>query len=248
MVDPRAADFPSFSPYNYVINNPLNATDPDGEGVNFLAGAIIGGTVDFAIQVGAGLAQGNTFSEAVSNVNIAQVGISALAGAASSGVSSLARIGTVGKLLANAGVNATAGAAGNLASGEKVTAQSIGADIIIGSVSTALGKAGQAAAQTTSTATALAKNAKRLTNIANTGGPRAAQTARAATAQAKAQGFGAGSVATSFTTAGTQGAGAALNPGQPIQPSATTNPTVSRPGVANSDNTRTVIKIKDLEK
>ncbi len=45
VVDPRAADYPSLSPYVYVSNNPLNATEPDGEGINSLAGALIGGAV-----------------------------------------------------------------------------------------------------------------------------------------------------------------------------------------------------------
>jgi RHS repeat-associated protein len=30
-VDPKADDFPSFSPYNYTMNNPLNMVDPDGQ-------------------------------------------------------------------------------------------------------------------------------------------------------------------------------------------------------------------------
>ena len=51
VVDPRADAYPSLSPYVYVANNPLNATDPDGEGINFLVGALIGGSVDFGLQV-----------------------------------------------------------------------------------------------------------------------------------------------------------------------------------------------------
>ena len=55
VVDPRADAYPSLSPYVYVANNPLNATDPDGEGINFLAqaglGALIGGSLDAGIQI-----------------------------------------------------------------------------------------------------------------------------------------------------------------------------------------------------
>jgi len=34
VVDPLASDYQSFSPYNYVLNNPLSNTDPDGRSVN----------------------------------------------------------------------------------------------------------------------------------------------------------------------------------------------------------------------
>ncbi len=30
-VDPKAKDFPAWSPYNYTLNNPLNMVDPDGQ-------------------------------------------------------------------------------------------------------------------------------------------------------------------------------------------------------------------------
>jgi len=35
-VDPLAKKFPAHSPYNFVVNNPLNAIDPDGKDVVFL--------------------------------------------------------------------------------------------------------------------------------------------------------------------------------------------------------------------
>jgi uncharacterized protein RhaS with RHS repeats len=38
-VDPLAEKYPSYSPYSYVMNNPINAIDPDGRRVYFVAGA-----------------------------------------------------------------------------------------------------------------------------------------------------------------------------------------------------------------
>lgn len=248
VVDPRAGNYPSLSPYVYVANNPLGATDPDGEWINFLVGGLIGGAVDFGLQVAGNVGSGQSFSEAVGDVNFTQVGISALAGAASSGISSLAKVGTIGKLLTNASVNTTAGAAKNVVSGEQVTPGSIALDFGIGLGSGVAGSLGQATAQSTNTGNALAKNAKRLTNIASTGRPRAAQTIRATTAQAKAQNFGAGKISTSANATASGVVGNVLNSAQPIQLNVPTNPTTVQLGVANSDNTRTVVKIEEEKK
>jgi RHS repeat-associated protein len=38
-IDPAAHEYSSFSPYNYVLNRPINAIDPDGKRVFFVAGA-----------------------------------------------------------------------------------------------------------------------------------------------------------------------------------------------------------------
>jgi RHS repeat-associated protein len=39
VVDPLAHEYPSVSPYVYVLNNPINAIDPDGRRVYFVGGA-----------------------------------------------------------------------------------------------------------------------------------------------------------------------------------------------------------------
>ena len=38
-IDPAANEYPFVSPYAYVLNNPINAVDPDGKRVYFVAGA-----------------------------------------------------------------------------------------------------------------------------------------------------------------------------------------------------------------
>ncbi len=37
-VDPAAAEYPNINPYTYVANNPINAIDPDGRRIVFIAG------------------------------------------------------------------------------------------------------------------------------------------------------------------------------------------------------------------
>ena len=37
-VDPAAAEYPNINPYTYVANNPINAIDPDGKRIVFIAG------------------------------------------------------------------------------------------------------------------------------------------------------------------------------------------------------------------
>jgi RHS repeat-associated protein len=41
-VDPRASSYPSLTPYNYCMNSPVMYTDPNGEWVQFVFGAIVG--------------------------------------------------------------------------------------------------------------------------------------------------------------------------------------------------------------
>ena len=88
-VDPLAADYASYSPYNYVLGNPILMTDPDGR--NPIIGAIVGGVIGGGISIGTQL--WNTGS-----VNWSTAGKSTAAGAASgaiigTGVGAVAAIG-----------------------------------------------------------------------------------------------------------------------------------------------------------
>ncbi len=61
-VDPMAAKFLEWSPYNFVMNNPINLTDPDGrEPIKPFAGTI-GGFISFfnSLSSGVGSSQGST--------------------------------------------------------------------------------------------------------------------------------------------------------------------------------------------
>ena len=139
VVDPRATEYPSLSPYVYVANNPLNATDPDGEGINILVGALLGGAVDYGFQVAANLASGQSFTEAATNVDLKSIGISALAGASSSGLSVLSKSFKAAKLI-NATGNALISVGEGLAkNGENSTVLSVTTDAVLGLGATQVG-------------------------------------------------------------------------------------------------------------
>jgi hypothetical protein len=72
----QAPDFTqSFNRYSYVWNNPLKYTDPDGEWVHLLVGALIGGTINW-------IAHGAEFSWE----GLGYFGVGALAGSLSAGI------------------------------------------------------------------------------------------------------------------------------------------------------------------
>ena len=64
-----------FNRYAYANNNPYKYTDPDGEFVNLVVGAIAGGAIDAAIQYAT-----------TGKVDLGQVAVSAAAGAAGVGL------------------------------------------------------------------------------------------------------------------------------------------------------------------
>ena len=88
--------------YAYVGNDPTNKTDPDGE--FGLAGALIAAGLDYTIQVGSNLAEGQDLRSAATNVDVESILVSGLAGAAGVGIATkinkLEKVGVVAKFFA----------------------------------------------------------------------------------------------------------------------------------------------------
>lgn len=71
--------------YVFCANNPVNFVDPDGQLAWLVSGAF-GGLVDAGLQVATGMAQGQSFSDSVGNINWGSVSISAVASGAGYGL------------------------------------------------------------------------------------------------------------------------------------------------------------------
>jgi RHS repeat-associated protein len=76
-----------FGRYTYANNNPYKYTDPDGE--FGIIGALIGGGIDAAIQIGNGIKNGQGVGEAIMNVDLGSVAVSAALGAVTGGATAL---------------------------------------------------------------------------------------------------------------------------------------------------------------
>ena len=77
------------SVYAYAWNNPTNLTDPDGI-CPWCLGAIIGGAVDYGLQVAGNLAEGKGLGESLTDVDGKSIVLSAAAGATGAGLLSKA--------------------------------------------------------------------------------------------------------------------------------------------------------------
>lgn len=91
-IDPLCENFGYMSPYNYCLDNPVNATDQDGEGP--ILGAVIGGGTELACQLIENYDTNSSVLDNLSkNVNWTNVGIAAGEGALTSGVSAFKGLG-----------------------------------------------------------------------------------------------------------------------------------------------------------
>ena len=78
-VDPLASEFPSWSPYNYVMNNPVGLVDPDGRiPLPFIVGAgkfLLGAGMEAGAQFSASMLMGASPSEAFFGIDPLDVGV-----------------------------------------------------------------------------------------------------------------------------------------------------------------------------
>ncbi|GIU52351.1 hypothetical protein TUM4438_44870 [Shewanella sairae] len=76
-----------FGRYTYANNNPYKYVDPDGE--FGIIGALIGGGIDATIQIGNNMKNGKGFGDAVMNVDLGSVAVSAALGSVTGGATTL---------------------------------------------------------------------------------------------------------------------------------------------------------------
>lgn len=150
--DKYAEVYYPFSPYSYCAGNPVTCRDENGEWINFVIGAVVGGAMDYAVQVGTNYIEGKTGSEAWTNVNVSSIGLSAAAGATGAGIASgltkltkvakvaqvVSKSKTAAKLVkgtANVTGDITSSVAGSVIQGKEITVKGVVADVVGGTVS-----------------------------------------------------------------------------------------------------------------
>ena len=94
-IDPLADHYFQVTPYSYVLNNPINANDPDGRVVNSIIGGIVSAGLDLGFQVLENKLDGKGAFE---NIDGKSIFISGVSGAASGGLSTIKTASKLTKL------------------------------------------------------------------------------------------------------------------------------------------------------
>nr|WP_236536190.1 RHS repeat-associated core domain-containing protein [Tenacibaculum maritimum] len=107
-IDPKADDIMQvdITPYNYSWNNPTNVSDPDGK-CPMCWGAVIGAAFEYGNQVAGNLINGQSFGDALTDVDPEKIFVSALTGAATGGLSVLKAVDTSVKVYKKVAVVST---------------------------------------------------------------------------------------------------------------------------------------------
>ncbi|WP_194777808.1 hypothetical protein [Pararhodonellum marinum] len=134
------ADHPnqvSSSVYSYGANNPVFHTDPDGKCPPWICGAIIGGALDYGLQVTVNVVKDGLSADAFTNVDIGSIVTSAAAGGLSGGLSTLKQIknaSTIVRTGVAALTDATASTANQLVTEGEVSLENVIVDVAIGQI------------------------------------------------------------------------------------------------------------------
>ncbi len=175
-----------------MLSNLLKFTDPDGN-TPWLVGALVGGCLDLAIQVGSNLIQGKSvFSE----ISVSSIMVSAAAGAVGAGLASkIEKLSTLARIGIEVAIDASGSAVGQYVESGSVDMTNVGIYVISGqTIGKFVGNKASAVLSKTNTGKLLSRRADRASRIAkNRKGKRTgrqrARNKHAAGAQNKAIGY-----------------------------------------------------------
>ena len=198
--DPASEDLYAWSPYVYCYAEPIKHVDPDGE--FGIIGALVGGGMDYMIQVASNYATGN--SNPWTDINKTSIAVSALSGAAGAGIfnalgkiskianyamksHTAATITKVGKQVVS---DAIVSAGGQYLQDGNVDMGKVGLDVISGQAGSMTGNKTKSMKQSSSEAKNLYRQADHDKRVARGNSPRESRIQRAKESMEKAQSYG----------------------------------------------------------